>query len=313
VADHYADAAERKKFIDRLRRDGRVTNMELTLLKMDKSPIRVLMSAALVQGEPGEGDIIEGTFIDITEKEALSSERAKARELQGIAQLTAGIAHEVRNPLFAIQLNLAGLVRRLSLGETEQTQVDFVLSHVKRLDSLVRSLLELGQSVEPEEMIETDLRTLIKEACITVEEEFPPRTGQIDVGVHETPVFVRVSPRKITQAFVHLLRNAVQVTPEGGAVHIRCDHDASGCRVLISDGGPGIPGKIRKSLFEPFVTTRTGQPGMGLALARHYIESHGGTIKAVNNKPPPGATFAAWLPTTGTLRDSGGNKLPLTG
>ncbi len=313
VVDHYANVAERKKFIDRLKRDGRVTNMELTLLKMDKSPIRVLMSAALVQGEPGEGDIIEGTFIDITEKEALASEKAKARELQGISQLTSGIAHEVRNPLFAIQLNLAGLVRRLSLDETEQTQVDFVLSHVKRLDSLVRSLLELGQSVEPEEMIEADLRALIKDACIAVEEEFPSRSGQIDIGVHETPVLVRVSPRKITQAFVHLLRNAVQVTPEGGAVHIRCDHDASGCRVLISDEGPGIPGKIRKSLFEPFVTTRTGQPGMGLALARHYIESHGGTISAVNNKPPPGATFAAWLPTTGTLRDSGGNKLPLAG
>ncbi len=308
----YQDPEARRRLAEALRQTGSVSNIEVALRRRDGSPFRALINATLTR-DAEAGEVIEGVLLDVTEKAALAEETARAHEFQSIAQLTSGIAHEVRNPLFAIQLNFVSVMRRLSVDEKTRTQMEYVLSHMKRLESLVRNLLELGQAVQADELSDMDLGALLRTACIVVEEDFPPKAGRIDLHAGSGQVRVRVSPRKITQAFVHLIRNAAQVTPEGGTVHIRCSHDASGCLVSISDQGEGVPDKVRDSLFEPFVTTRTGQPGMGLALARHYIRSHGGRISFENNAPPPGATFTVRLPKDGMADDSGGGDLSLAG
>jgi len=64
----------------------------------------------------------------------------------------------------------------------------------------------------------------------------------------------------------------------------------------MSDEGPGVPEKVRATIFEPFFTTKTNRSGLGLAMARRYVEAHGGTLTAADNDPPPGATFVVWLP-----------------
>lgn len=308
----YQDPEARRRLAEELRQVGSVSNFDVALRRRDGRQFRALINATLTR-DSDAGEVIEGVLLDVTEKAALAEEKARAHEFQSIAQLTSGIAHEVRNPLFAIQLNFASVMRSLSIDDKTRTQMEYVLSHMKRLESLVRNLLELGQAVQADELSDMDLGALLRTACIVVEEEFPPKAGRIDLHAGTDPVRVRVSPRKITQAFVHLIRNATQVTPEGGTVHIKCSHDASGCLVSISDQGTGVPDKVRDSLFEPFVTTRTGQPGMGLALARHYIESHGGKIEFEDNDPPPGVTFAVWLPRDGMADGSGPGVLPMTG
>ncbi len=215
IAPLYRDPEVRRRLTQDLRQTGSVSNLEIDLTRHDGSPIRALMNASLVRDSSGE-EIIEGTLLDVTEKVALEQEKARAHEFQSIAKLTSGIAHEVRNPLFAIQLNFAGVMRRLSLDEQTKAQMDYAALHLKRLESLVRNLLELGQALHADELTDMELGALIRAACIVVKEEFPPRLGRIDLHAGDEPVRIRVSPRKITQAFVHLIRNAAQVTPEGG-------------------------------------------------------------------------------------------------
>ncbi len=291
----YDDPEDRKRFIEALQRNGTVTNWEVILKRRDGSTFPALLNAALVQNADGSGHI-EGTMLDISERKRLEAEKARAMDLETVAKLAAGVAHEVRNPLFAIQLNLAALARRLSPGPEARTHMEHIQAHAKRLDVLARSLLELGRAVEADELVEVDLRTLVRTACIAIGDESPEVRDRIVMEDCPRPVIVRGARQSIVQAFVHLLRNAAQATPEGGTIRIACAHEAGAHAVRISDEGPGIPEPIREKLFDPFFTTRTGQPGMGLALAKHYVETLGGTIAAENNDPPPGATFTVTLP-----------------
>ena len=206
------------------------------------------------------------------------------------------MAHEVRNPLFAIQVNVSALVKRLAVGPEAQAHVDHIMTHVKRLDDLVRSLMELGESTGPDERADVDMQTILNAACTAVKEEFAGRRVGFELEDGGEAVPLRTSVRKMTLAFIHLLRNAAQESPDDAVVRIALTQEPEACRIVITDQGPGISEKIRATLFEPFVTTRTGHPGMGLALAKHYVESQGGIITAGNNDPPPGATFTVRLP-----------------
>ncbi len=292
----YADPAEREPYLDDLRLEKSVSNLERTLVKKDGTTIKVLLSSTLIPGKTPDDDLIEGTIIDVTEREQLAREQMRARRLETVAALAAGVAHEVRNPLFAIQLNVNGLARRISREGEARTHMDHILAHVARLDQLIRSLMELGQAVDEEEFTTMDIAAPLRGACLMVEDERPDFKNRIFMEAPAEAPTMRIVLRKITQAFIHLIRNAAEASPEGGKVRIVCGRDADSCVIRIIDEGPGIPDKVRKNLFEPFVTTRTGQPGLGLALARHYIEAHGGTVEAENNDPPPGATFTVRLP-----------------
>jgi signal transduction histidine kinase len=213
-----------------------------------------------------------------------------------MARLSQGMAHEVRNPLFAIQVTVSVLVKHFAASPDAQAHVDHILAHVKRLDDLVRSLIDLGESIGPDEIAESDLKTLLDSACEAARQEFAGRRVGFELEARSAPVILKTSARKMTLAFGHLLRNAAQASSDDSVVQIAYFQEPGACRITVRDRGPGIPELIRATLFEPFVTTRAGQPGMGLALAKHYIESLGGTITAENNDPGPGAVVTASLP-----------------
>ena len=292
----YPDSAERDSYLDSLRRNGRARNLERHLVKKDGTLIKVLLSSTIVPGKSPEEDLIDGTLIDITDREHLAQEQMRVKDLETITTLAAGVAHEVRNPLFAIQVNLAALARKFPLEPDAKQHMEHIVTHVKRLDDLIRNLLELGQALKPEELEETDLRTALQSACLTIGDEYPEVRDRISLEDGGEPLVVRIAQRKIAQAFVNILRNAAQVTPGGSMIRVECAQTAAGSQVQICDGGPGISERVQKTLFQPFVTTRTGQSGLGLALARHYVESHGGTITVQNNDPLPGAVFTVRLP-----------------
>ncbi|MGA9750244.1 MAG: PAS domain S-box protein [Acidobacteriota bacterium] len=299
----YRDPKDRLRLRELLLKTGSATNVEVPLKTRDGRPFLAIENATLVH-DPTGTDLIEGTIIDITERRRLEAEMARVKDLETMARLTGGVAHEVRNPLFAIQVNLAALARRLSLEPEAKVHMDHVLVHVKRLENLMRSLIDLGRSIGPSDLEQADLRALVRNACDTVERELPDdHRVRFELAGETGPVPIRASIQRLTQAFVYILRNAAQASPPDGVVRMSCRHEAGTCEALITDSGPGIPDTIRDTLFEPFVTTRTGQPGIGLALARHYVQSHGGTIEASDNVPPPGATFTVRLPVMEGSKD----------
>lgn len=285
-----------RQFVETLRRDGTVTNAEMIFKRRDGTTFSALVNATLVPDSAGGVDHIEGALLDISERKHLEVERARTKDLQTIARISQGMAHEVRNPLFAIQVNVSALAKRLAVGPEAQAHMDYIMAHVKRLDDLVRSLMELGESIGPDEMADADLQAILDAAVTAVGKEFADRRVAFKLDEPREPMPIRTSVRKITLALTHLLRNAAQVSFEDGEVRIALTHEPEACRIVIRDQGPGIPEKIRATFFEPFVTTRVGQPGLGLALAKHYVESQGGAITAQNNDPPPGAAFTVRIP-----------------
>jgi PAS domain S-box-containing protein len=278
------------------------------IVRKDGTRVAIEVAVSPIPLSPGRWSGFRGVLRDVTGRRAAEAERARARRLETVAKLSEGVAHEVRNPLFAIQVNLAALGRALAPEGSVQTHMDHVFAQMKRLDELVRGLLELGQAAQPEEWAQADLWDLVRSACVAAGDESPSLRERIVMAEQEGSAPVRVEGRRIVHAFAHLLRNADQASPAGGKIRIECAVKNGVCSVSISDEGPGIPAKVRETLFEPFVTTRTGHSGLGLALARHYIESHGGSVEAAANDPPPGATFTVRLPSAPSEPDGGGKE-----
>ncbi len=290
-----AHPEDHRHFVETLRERGVVKNFESVGRRRDGTFFWILENASLVRGADG-GGVIEGTLFDVTERKRLEMESIRARSLETIGKLAEGVAHEVRNPLFAIQLNIAALMRRMDMTPEIKAHVDHVLSHVKRLDTLMYSLLELGQAVEAGDFVQADLHDILREACGMVETAFGDKDVRLTCDAPGSGVVVWGVPRKIAQAFTHVLTNALQVAPAGSEVRMVCRQRDGVCEVDVVDAGSGIPAVMLSSLFEPFTTTYKGHSGMGLALARHYIESHDGAISASNNAPAPGATNTVRLP-----------------
>jgi signal transduction histidine kinase len=227
----------------------------------------------------------------------LEREKAKGNEL--LAQLLQGLAHEIRNPLFAIDVNAAVLEKKVSAVPGVAEHVRFLKEHVARLDSLMRELLELGRKPTEGEMIEVRLRDVVTAAVMGIESQTPELFGRALMEAPETAFTVRAVPDRLQRVFIHIIENALHHSPSGGRVLIRVGRSEGTAFVAVSDEGKGIPEKIRDRLFEPFVTTHAGRRGMGLAFAKHFITAMGGTIEAADNDPGPGATFTVKLPLGG--------------
>ena len=199
----------------------------------------------------------------------------RANKLASIGQVAAGVAHEINNPLGVI-LGYVKTMRRAPARDDEG--LDVIEEEANQCKRIVEGLLDLAR---PQELsVEVfDLGELARE-CV----ERLDATGALDgrdVVVHAgaEPVLVTADPGRLRQVLVNVLSNAAEATPSGGRIAVALEVDAVGVAVLtVRDSGSGIPAKVRARLFEPFVTTKRGGVGLGLAIAQSIMEAHRGHI-----------------------------------
>jgi PAS domain S-box-containing protein len=250
-------------------------------------------------------DQVAVLFNDVSERKRLEAERLtlQAREhhvamVENQGRLVQGLAHEIRNPLFALHTNTLAAIRAAKEGREGAPFAGFVEDQVRRLDALLRDLIELGRRPGAAEE-DVDLSDLVRSAAASERESGARPATVVRVRAPEEPVRVRGDARILERAFAHLLENALDFTPEGEAVEVAVSVEEDRAKVKVCDRGPGIRPEIQGSLFEPFVTSRTGHTGLGLALARHYLRSHGADVEARNREPGPGAVVTVTLPLRG--------------
>lgn len=223
-----------------------------------------------------------------------------AKKMEAIGQLAGGVAHEVRNPLNAILSITEALFKEREIAENHD--LDPYLQHIRtqvgRLARLMNDLLDLGKPIPPANLQGVPLYTLCRETAELWKSsgsagkrpvELPPQEG----------VAVRADSVRLEQVIFNLLENAAQHSLEGNPISIEIDSQAApgGWGVLrISDRGRGVPADKLERVFEPFFTGRKGGTGLGLTLARHFVESMGGSIELCNNEPPPGCSVTVRLP-----------------
>ena len=232
---------------------------------------------------------------DVTQEIELQRKLEQAKNLETVGMIAGGVAHEVRNPLFAITTIVTALERKLA----DQPEFGEYTAHIKdqsrRLNVLMNDLLTLGRPIDPQEFTALDLRDVLSETKALV------ATGGMDttpcmMELGSAPLPILGISQKLQQAFANLGQNALSFTPRGCLVRVRAWRERDRACVEISDMGPGIPADLFPVLFAPFQTRRKGGTGLGLAIVRQIVTAHGGTVEAANNDPPPGATFTVRLP-----------------
>jgi signal transduction histidine kinase len=218
----------------------------------------------------------------------------EAERLRAFREVARRVAHEMKNPLTPIRLAVSALARTAQPAQRESLEV--LQTEASRLEQLAREFTEMGRLPEGP-AAEVDLGELLSDLTRTA---LPPEvTAQLQIDPHTPRVTGHYEP--LRRAFGNLLRNAVEAGAAGLAVSCS-PQGASGAEVRIVDHGPGIPVELRDRLFDAYATAgKEGGTGLGLALVRQTIESHGGRVSH-EATPGGGATFVVSLPAiTGTV------------
>jgi two-component system sensor histidine kinase AtoS len=269
-------------------------------------------------GGPGERpELVVGFLRDIDEQKQLQAHMARIEKLAALGELTAGIAHEVRNPLAAMKLGLNALAESLpdalpeaGLAETGCAALEIIheiAAEVARLDRVVGRLLDFAR-VKESEMQEADLAAVVDRTLGYVRNQAKGRRINLNVIAGEGLRPVRCDPDQIQQVLLNIILNAFHAMPAGGelvitldrldAVRLPAGETGPAVRIRISDNGCGIPPAVLQKVFDPFFSTRPGGTGLGLSVSFQLVTRHGGDID-IESEVGRGTTVKIILPETG--------------
>jgi two-component system, NtrC family, sensor histidine kinase HydH len=243
------------------------------------------------------------------EKRELARRAQTAEKLAAVGTMTAGLSHEIRNPLNAAALQLSVLERRLrALPPGEQGPLQeplrLVRDEIRRLDHILEDFLQFARPRDFEAR-PVEVTGLVAKVLDFLGGEFERRSVHLVRRLGE-PLPVRGDDERLRQVLVNLCLNALEAVGSGGEVCVSCAllapdglTGAAGAtrwvEVLVDDDGPGIPEAERERIFEPFFTTKATGSGLGLSIVHAIVTQHGGTIQA-SERPGGGARMALRLP-----------------
>ena len=228
-------------------------------------------------------------------KEAEATIRRSER-LAALGQLSAGLAHELRNPLGTIRASAEMLKKNVAgSGEVAAELAGFIASEVDRVNSLVTRFLEFARPLELRLEV-CELTEVIDRAVARVERDGDP--GRAAIFKNYSPD-IRPFPMDaelLERVFYNLLLNAVQASPRGGAVTVKTRPAGEGVEISVIDRGTGIEPRHLENIFNPFFTTKPDGVGLGLSIVSKIVDQHGGTM-SVESEAGKGSVFRVHLPT----------------
>jgi len=233
------------------------------------------------------------TMRNETEKEKLREEMIRLDRFASLGKLSAGIAHEVRNPLTGISLLLDDLHDRAESGSPDQTMIKKAVEEIERVERLINALLNYSSPARADFRL-GDLNLIVNDTVLLMRRQCERQRVKIELDAGEIPEF-RFDPEKIKQALLNITRNALDAMPDGGEIRIGTSIVAGRALLTISDSGPGISSEDLPLIFEPFFTRKGAGTGLGLSITQRIIDEHHGKIQ-VESSPQKGTTFVIELP-----------------
>jgi PAS domain S-box-containing protein len=280
---------------------------EVLIHAKDGAPIRIGVSASyLRRGDrrrtegreplPVDADESVGvtiTFKDLNEIRRLRDRLQHADQLVTLGTVTAGVAHELRNPLGSLRGLTELLGRDFSADDRRQQYVGAMLAAIDRLNRLVEDLLLLSSPAAPI-LEDVDPAALAAETVSFVRHGLGDSRATLEVIEEDGAARATISGNRerLAQALANIIRNAVQASPDEATVTVRTTPDGA---IHVHNTGSYIPPDQREQLFVPFYTTKATGTGLGLAIARHIIHAQGGRIEIASD-PATGTTFTLVLP-----------------
>ena len=288
-------------------KEGQVSGEKVTL----EDGRQVQISLDRIDGGLGGGGEM-GTLLTLRDMESaaqLEQELEVARRLAAIGRLTAGVGHEVKNPINAMVVHLELLRGKLIAGGSEafggaQRHVDILAGEMQRLDRVVQTLADFSRPMELH-LREEDLRQVVGVVMELTAAEMEENGVRVTVDAPKEQMIVLVDTELMQQAVLNLLLNGMQAMSAtgGGSMLVRLRRDHQFAMVEVIDEGEGIPAELLPRIFELYFTTKPKGSGIGLAMTYRILQLHGGTMEVRSNadvnSPERGTTFTFRLPMAG--------------
>ncbi len=241
-------------------------------------------------------------FRDITAIRSMENALKKADRLAALGELSARMAHEIRNPLAALCGSVQLLAAHGSIAEQDQRLLTIITREADRLDLLITEFLAYARPSQPH-LQRVSLHGLIEDTCVFLASD--PRMEAVRIyNLIPTHTEIMVDSNQLRQVFINLLHNATDAMPDGGSITIESSLQLRGAdgynkmpflQVSVTDSGTGMSEDAVRHLFEPFWTTKSHGSGLGLAISYRIIEAHGGNL-TVESPTDGGCRFVISLP-----------------
>lgn len=259
------------------------------------SPLPVYLRGT-VYTEEGEARGTVMLLRDLTQQEELAVKLEETERLAALAQIAAGMAHEIRNPLTSAGGFVHRVDRLLPPEHPAKAYIPVILGNIRRMENMVREIDDYLLHINTSALQLEDLRpeAVIFPALTRLQQESD--LSPIDLRLEPWPeVKIRGDRQSLAELFFNLLHNAVEAMPRGGTLHLRVRPEERHAVFQISDTGPGIPPEHLHNIYQPFFTTKLSGAGMGLTKVYMIAERHRGQVE-VQSRPGHGTTIIVRLP-----------------
>lgn len=274
---------------------------ELLIRRGDGSECWVETSAAAIRDGKGKVTHIVTVLEDISERKRFLDEVLRSKTLSTLGAFTAELAHEIKNPLNAMHIQMMVLEREIrdipKMHEKSKTElletVSVVQKELIRLSGFVEECLHFSKTGELNKR-PIDIHGILAEIMSLLLPQAKLSGVQIELDVDPELPKIKADRDKIKQAFLNIMINGVEAMPDGGRLRVsakRVDHEI---RISCHDTGPGIPDEMKDKIFDLFYTTKDGGTGIGLSVTQNVVHAHGGTIWLEPSKK--GSTFVVTIP-----------------
>jgi PAS domain S-box-containing protein len=288
---------EIKEMLDEaLGTNERVVDKEIHLGRTDQTIIVSVLP--LLSNGKIEGHVI--IIVDITEKKIREMQLRQAESLAALTTLSAGVAHEIKNPLTSIDIHIQLLKKEIAELDGAKTKnmknlLVIVKEEIDRLNSIVQDFLFAVRPMSMNLSME-NINEIVKEMTQFLQYELEEADIEVGLELDKDLPKVVVDPKYLKQALLNVIKNSIQAIHENGEIRIKTEQTSVGdVAVQVTDNGEGIPENLIGKIYEPYYTTRKFGTGLGLVIVYKIIKELGGDIK-VRSKEGVGSTFSIILP-----------------
>jgi signal transduction histidine kinase/ActR/RegA family two-component response regulator/PAS domain-containing protein len=215
-------------------------------------------------------------------------------KLAAIGEVSARLAHEIRNPLATIGGFAKSIQKKYDDRERTIRNANIIVDEVHRLENILSNVLDFTKSGTPKK-IPGDVNELIRKTLSVVEANLFAKGVVLVLDLSENRLEAEFDEAQIKQVLINLMQNAINAMPEGGAIEIKSIDLGNEVRIEIRDTGVGIPQQYMENIFEPFFTTRGNGTGLGLSISNRIVQNHGGRLELVS-KEGSGTTVSILFP-----------------
>jgi PAS domain S-box-containing protein len=295
AADLFVNPEDRRREQAMFDRSEILEDLELQLRRYDGSEIWVRDTVRSIRGLDGKLLYFDGSLIDITERKKLERYLLRTERLAAMGRISAVLAHEIKNPLQALQSNLELLGDFPLEPDERESTVKLCRREVDRLVEITQRMLIFArtdrQSVHPISIVQAWQQAL-NLLCETLEKNGVQVISNLSDNI---PRIAGVA-NQINQVLVNLILNSIEAMPKGGYLRVSASEDGAKLQFTIENNGPFIPVEHLEHLFDPFFTTKSEGSGLGLFISHSIVEQHGGTLSIENRKDESGVIYVLTLP-----------------